>query len=405
MIKIKKIDDWKRHIDESYLPTLDMSDDAIKTYLARREKLRKTIIKKYGNSRLIDEISPIEISLPVEALVDNDLLVEICEYIRSTKLYEVHYKLKPIIFRPYNLYDDENKIQTVKTMFNNNEQLLSKYDGNVRINPGDFNFEQAFKAYDNIENIIEKINKSTNENGEPLSQYEKFMAAFCFATSFEYNETPNRNERFKARQIESIGGDFFVCIGYARLLQFLCDRLDIYCGIENLVNHASNAIILDDKKYGISGLYHSDACWSCIGEKGKISSRYARLPDVCWSVVSHIKTIKDVGYEGYDKRWEEYINIFGDLAKQIKTDPYKLYQEALEEKEEVPLESAKKALRVLEDCGILDEIFPKQKQVINASRKNDKPIEYCLSSLIIANTIMVSGDTDVTKKIGMNEIE
>mgnify|MGYP003293647335 CR=1 FL=1 len=62
-------------------------------------------------------------------------------------------------------------------------------------------------------------------NDEPLSPFEKFMIAYEYVTNYVYNEDGDMWHRTTSHWVPVLEGDKIVCVGYASLLQALCDRI------------------------------------------------------------------------------------------------------------------------------------------------------------------------------------
>lgn len=129
--------------------------------------------------------------------------------------------------------------------------------------------EDFLKEEEKLDSLVEPIKKAN------LSPYEKFIAAYNVAKNFkEYKE--NEKSPSDSRKIRKIlNNDYMVCVGYAKLLQTLLERLDIssmnigvkaetspaYSEKMELGGHARLLVYLKDDKYGIDGYYVSDPTW------------------------------------------------------------------------------------------------------------------------------------------------
>lgn len=141
--------------------------------------------------------------------------------------------------------------------------------------------EQKVYAQNEIKKIVDWIN-SVKVNGESLSPLEKFICAFNYVSDFAYNEENllEGDSLDSSREIEGIYSTRrIVCYGYANLLSRLCDGLGIPCLIQDALIeehangdelitggelHANNLVFLKDEKYGIDGVFYTDACWDAL---------------------------------------------------------------------------------------------------------------------------------------------
>lgn len=144
-----------------------------------------------------------------------------------------------------------------------------------------YGFRKTLSANRKLDSIAEKIKKITN-NGEPLSNFEKFMVVYEYVTQYVYNEGGDVLHNETSHWVPVIEGDKIVCGGYASLLEALCSRVfdaeevkvmkqscEIY---ENETNkykagHANNIVYIKDEKYGVDGIFYCDPCWDSKDER------------------------------------------------------------------------------------------------------------------------------------------
>lgn len=145
-----------------------------------------------------------------------------------------------------------------------------------------YSAENVLSANAMIDKWVEQIN-SLKINGQELSPFEKYMCAYNLVTSYSNYQLDDSIwvSAGKSRNITSIlnkdisNGDI-CCVGYARLLNAICNRLGIssVCANEGLFtsekgmrndsilsetpNHLTVRVYINDPKYHINGVYHSD---------------------------------------------------------------------------------------------------------------------------------------------------
>lgn len=122
------------------------------------------------------------------------------------------------------------------------------------------------------------------------SPFEKYLIIYDFLTNRVYKEEKTMSA--KSRDVVSVlNGDNIVCVGYAKMLERLCNEVGIDCYQQGSVvysredgeflgGHANNLIRMKDEKYGIDGLFYVDACWDSVGrgKEHKKTYSYCLLP-------------------------------------------------------------------------------------------------------------------------------
>lgn len=140
----------------------------------------------------------------------------------------------------------------------------------------------VLSADDFLSATTDKIN-SASFNGQKLSPYEKFLAAYYIVTTFRpYKLEEDDMSCYTSRMISSIlkpDNEYICCTGYAYFLGALCNRMNIPCvisleyGGEDFknekadLNHTTCQVFIDDKKYHIKGIFHSDPTSDSLDEK------------------------------------------------------------------------------------------------------------------------------------------
>lgn len=172
------------------------------------------------------------------------------------------------------------------TVFNNNleftvDELYEFIDCEEQLKKGgvELYFDDASNLYTVDETLMafEKMKKVVNEiNAQGTSPFEKLLLIYQYVTGFVYRE--NEQQKANARELISIlNSDDIVCVGYAKLIEYMCDAVGIKCirGRSDLFDkedyyvgsHQTNLIYIEDEKYGIKGYFHLDACFDSIKEE------------------------------------------------------------------------------------------------------------------------------------------
>lgn len=190
-----------------------------------------------------------------------------------------------------------------------------------------YSLDETMSAYAKVRAIAEEIN---SHEGSP---FEKFIEIYDYVTSFVYKENPEN--KMAARDVISIlNGDDIVCVGYARILKYLCSvvGIDCKCVSSDLFDkegnytssHQCNLVYLKDEKYGIDGYYHVDACWDSAKGSQKVKT-YAH----CLIPVEDVKHYakKDFCFYGeaealYGEAESLYFDYFKDPTSLRKTMAY-----------------------------------------------------------------------------------
>lgn len=115
-------------------------------------------------------------------------------------------------------------------------------------------------------------------DGRGLSPAERFMYAYILVTQFVYNEVSADESKLLSREVVGVlNSNKIVCAGYSALLSELCSRIGVACFEQFLQvyqktgndsqGHANCRIFLNDKIYGIKGVYYCDPCWDSKKDK------------------------------------------------------------------------------------------------------------------------------------------
>ena len=144
-----------------------------------------------------------------------------------------------------------------------------KFNKDILFEEG-FTFEQAVTASRKINTIVKDI-ESARIHHKPLSNLEKFLWAYKETTNHFYKKEDEGESPAISRDIISIlNGDKIVCVGFSNMLFTLCNRLKIPCTLQTMtvcgndtVNHMTCVVRIDDDKYGIHSIFHSDPTYDC----------------------------------------------------------------------------------------------------------------------------------------------
>lgn len=151
-----------------------------------------------------------------------------------------------------------------------------------------YNLNDVIKVNDLLNSMQDEIENSKvlcfyQKKERKLSTAEKYIYAYKFVTQFHYNEEDSGQPSHLSRNLTSIvKNDFkyFVCLGQAKMLKALLDRLNIPCilanekvidettkSFPNEINHTNCRIYIKDKIYEIDGIYKSDPSWDSKDKK------------------------------------------------------------------------------------------------------------------------------------------
>lgn len=176
------------------------------------------------------------------------------------------------------------------------EDYIKKVGSELKFvdNLEEYTLDESLSAYLKCKDYGEYIK---NIDASPL---EKYLMIYRYLTSYVYQE--NLNEPLKARQMISVlNSNDIVCVGYSKLMKYLCTAAGIPCEIQNLYIHKkntsrvgvhqNNVVYIKDDKYGIDGYYYSDSCWDSIKKNKEpfLKYNYALLP---LQDVHHVKDKK-----------------------------------------------------------------------------------------------------------------
>lgn len=243
----------------------------------------------------------------------------------------------------------------------------------------DLKFEDYIKAEDMMDIYVESLKPRVNKNGEKkeLSQLEAVMAAYKLATHLgEYKFEAKDESHLASRDFHFFLRDVskknpIVCVGYASFMDELLKRagydvtecISVQAGAEG---HRRLIVSIDDKKYGIKGVYTSDPTWSAITEGRMHNPRIIEREFAQFLLTHDQSKRKEAMYYGDDLEtlinnkfskdsleeffkkhgitYEDYENSTGEISQELKLELLKAldyfvdrnkpeYQRGMEDKE------------------------------------------------------------------------
>ena len=192
----------------------------------------------------------------------------------------------------------------------------------------EYSLDQTISAYLKCKEFADFVKQTET------SPFEKYLMIYRFVTDRVYNDS-KESVGAPRNLISILTSDEIVCVGYAKLLKFLCDEVGIKCECQSMDviyknkeengRHRNNIVYLKDEKYGIDGLYYADACWDSIekdecpflkysyafvpiSDVEKMNTQYFRFDNnhLLYSDHSEIEYIVDVEAQ---KKYAEFMNV------------------------------------------------------------------------------------------------
>lgn len=200
-----------------------------------------------------------------------------------------------------------------------------------------FGFRDVVNANRKIDSIVNKVKNATFQ-GENLSPFEKLMLIYEEVTDHIYKEDESYYLLSSSHWIPVVNGDTIVCTGYASLIQEISKRVfsdkevlildndvDVFDKRtdEKIDAHASNIVLIKDKKYNINGMFYLDSCWDSIEHKGE-KKGYAYCCTPLFDIAQHKLFYFDFRKVYHYNLEEIYDNFFGfnKLNKFFKKLPF-----------------------------------------------------------------------------------
>lgn len=211
--------------------------------------------------------------------IKDSSLIEFTYRPTSSVIDELEYYKK--IAEIFKILEKHNRTYNINIHVENrelfNQSKVLEYTNNInliiRTDLNNYTKEEYVEEERKLDSLIENIKNSN------LSSYEKYLSVYNIVKQFkEYKE--NKTNPYAAREIKEIlKNEYMVCVGYAKLLTILLDKVNIPCisisaSVEDssfttflpfedrpllLFGHERNLIKIDDNKYNIHGIYMADA--------------------------------------------------------------------------------------------------------------------------------------------------
>lgn len=230
----------------------------------------------------------------------------------------------------------------------------------------EYSLDQTISAYLKCKDFADYVKQTDT------SPFEKYLMIYRYVTDRVYNDS--KESVGEPRNLISIlTGDEIVCVGYAKLLKFLCNEVGIKCECQTMDviyenkeengRHQNNIIYLKDDKYGIDGFYYADACWDSIqkDEIPYLKYTHAFVPIVDVEKMRGIYFKFDTNHLLYSDHNEiDYI---------VDVEAQKKYSEFMN----VPLEPLDSEFFNDDFLTILAKIEPYMEMVANLLKENEIP--------------------------------
>ena len=150
-----------------------------------------------------------------------------------------------------------------------------------------YTLEEIIKADNILDEFINKLKSSG------LSPFEKYLAIYRYLSKKHYKaeeeikgeELYLQNLHLSRDVVSVVNTDYIVCAGYAELMRYFCINVGIECFSQQLAVyggehplHENNLVYLVDEKYGVKGLYYSDACWDSASDFADATLSFCLVP-------------------------------------------------------------------------------------------------------------------------------
>lgn len=223
--------------------------------------------------------------------------------------------------------NDKNKFN--KIIFSKNRNLKNV---KVMVDAEIYTYD---KYYEFEKMLYEMIKPALN-----LSPFEKFLYAYNIVKHYKLYKESSENV-FESRNLYDILiNEYMVCVGYAKMLIDLLDKLgiasvkyglDVDIGFDKVAPNEENVsedkksasaghvrviVNLVDEKYGINGIYQSDPTWDNILDKD--SYVYSLMTfDEALKNKRYLYKDKDITSIFYARNLEEFYNIVNNYMDNI----------------------------------------------------------------------------------------
>lgn len=199
-------------------------------------------------------------------IYDDETIAKMVSFVRELKNAGINVGVNIFADKKRFTTSDMSHFITFEAALKENGVQLS-FDGGVKKN---YTIKEVLIAQQKLNEFIASL------KSQDLSPFEKYLVIYDFLTRKIYreNETNGANSR---DIIALMNGDDIVCVGYAQLMEFICNAVGIKCMTQDCkiydkngnltTKHQNNIVYIDDPKYKIKGFFYSDACWDHV-EKG-----------------------------------------------------------------------------------------------------------------------------------------
>lgn len=215
-------------------------------------------------------------------------------------------------------FDVDNR-SVFKEVFNGKQ--FANVDLFIKNDLYNYPYEDYLEEEKRLDKLVEPI-KSKN-----LSPLERYLAVYNIVKNFKpYKENTNQYE--ESRYIRYIlDNEYMVCVGYAKLLEVLCEKVgirttDLSVGVDisydkdvstsetpvEYGGHARCMVSIDDDKYGVHGIYVADPTWDNNLAENRLN----------FALMTSAKTVtgkRMLFYDMYHPILD--INTFDDFNKQV----------------------------------------------------------------------------------------
>lgn len=281
--------------------------------------------------------------------------------------------------------------------------------------------DYTLDEYKKQENILDLI--ASDINNSNFSPFEKYIAVYNIAKKFkEYNENPEN--AIDSRYFKYfMNNEYMVCVGYAKMLADLCQRVGLNTydfslkvdisydkgfskeeKVVDLAGHARIIVDINDPKYGIDGYYVADPTWDNFLEydlynyslmsfdKTAQNKRYVNLTDE--DLIMNVKDIEEyiTKINFILNRTEDEISlqtIKNKILKIIK-DLYPEYYKKMEERYE--------RLYTTSDDNTIQSIVMEAGYLFVEKNGKDIPLETIIDAAGVVNAKVFGFDEEQAKE-------
>lgn len=266
----------------------------------------------------------------IKVKIDDKTRKEILKLIgKVSKMYkENHDKVEISIIVPWLRFEEAEYLKSLQVK------------GKIEIKTIDMAEEYKLDDIVRVQAKSKKLIEFIKNKGKNLSPLEKFILIYEFVANREYKmgDVGHTRSVYGVLKYNDI-----VCVGYARLLEYLCAQ----AGIKDMVvmcqtvkdtsdkfsmEHKTNLVYIKDKKYEINGWYYADSCWdSSIKKVGKMFPSF----NYCLVNAQQVRNMPNNTIEtAYDKSVDDLENSTVDrVIKEFKIEYSDTFSKHLRKKD------------------------------------------------------------------------